>query len=350
MERGARRAGVAAAQARLQLQLPPHRASRGRSARVSERAHDRRDGEGRRRSQSDEEQVRRHIAAKCDRDAEQAPRRQEGRSSARTPSATRIGSMNTNASARWSWASSRCTGASGEEHSGKSAAGGPRAEPAQGAVRGEPGGRERDEDEQVVRGNGAERPCQERCWKVIEDLRDVSGPPQPHSGRRVRLVRDVVTDERDLAADRTAPGARPRRGGRWEAESGAAVRGNRPHSTTASSAKPVAATAPSIRPRRNLFIRKTQPLASRFATSVLRTAPRILPIPGWFPVVVERLHPAVAGDLTDVVIVTHGVKMRLDLRDYIQRRIFYESHEPHQLAFCERFVDRGTSCSTSARM
>jgi FkbM family methyltransferase len=112
-------------------------------------------------------------------------------------------------------------------------------------------------------------------------------------------------------------------------------------STTASSAKPVAATAPSIRPRRNLFIRKTQPLASRFATSVLRTAPRIFPIPGWFPVVVERLHPAVAGNLTDAEVVTHGVKMRLDLRDYIQRRIFYESHEPHQLVFCERFVRPG---------
>ena len=33
--------------------------------------------------------------------------------------------------------------------------------------------------------------------------------------------------------------------------------------------------------------------------------------------------------------------MRLDLRDYIQLRIFYESHEPQQLAFFERFLRQG---------
>jgi FkbM family methyltransferase len=76
-------------------------------------------------------------------------------------------------------------------------------------------------------------------------------------------------------------------------------------------------------------------------TSILRTPGRIFPIPGWFPVVVERLHPVVAGDLEAVEVVTHGVRVRLDLRDYIQRRIFYESHEPVQLAFLERFLRRG---------
>ena len=33
--------------------------------------------------------------------------------------------------------------------------------------------------------------------------------------------------------------------------------------------------------------------------------------------------------------------MRLDLRDYIQRRIFYESHEPPQVAFFKRFLSAG---------
>jgi FkbM family methyltransferase len=33
--------------------------------------------------------------------------------------------------------------------------------------------------------------------------------------------------------------------------------------------------------------------------------------------------------------------MRLDLDDYVQRRIFYESHEPEQLAFFRRFLRRG---------
>lgn len=86
---------------------------------------------------------------------------------------------------------------------------------------------------------------------------------------------------------------------------------------------------------------KTFPLASRVAISALRIPPRIFPIPGWFPVVVERLHPTLAGNLRSAEVVTHGVRMRLDLRDYIQLRIYYESHEPHQLAFFERFLRTG---------
>ncbi len=39
-----------------------------------------------------------------------------------------------------------------------------------------------------------------------------------------------------------------------------------------------------------------------------------------------------------VEVTTHGVRIRLDLNDYIQQRIFYESHEPAQLSFLERFV------------
>jgi FkbM family methyltransferase len=53
------------------------------------------------------------------------------------------------------------------------------------------------------------------------------------------------------------------------------------------------------------------------------------------------MHPRIADDLQHADIVTHGVRMRLDLRDYIQRRIFYESHEPRPLAFCERCVRPG---------
>jgi FkbM family methyltransferase len=53
------------------------------------------------------------------------------------------------------------------------------------------------------------------------------------------------------------------------------------------------------------------------------------------------MHPRVAGDMEHAEVVTHGVRMRLDLRDYIQRRIFYESHEPRALAFCERILRPG---------
>lgn len=38
---------------------------------------------------------------------------------------------------------------------------------------------------------------------------------------------------------------------------------------------------------------------------------------------------------------THGVRIRLDLNDYIQQRIFYESHEPALLSFVERFLRPG---------
>jgi FkbM family methyltransferase len=58
-------------------------------------------------------------------------------------------------------------------------------------------------------------------------------------------------------------------------------------------------------------------------------------------VVVQRLHPLVARDLEAAEVTTHGVRLRLDLNDYIQRRIFYESHEPTQLAFVERFLRPG---------
>jgi FkbM family methyltransferase len=86
---------------------------------------------------------------------------------------------------------------------------------------------------------------------------------------------------------------------------------------------------------------KTQSFSSRVATAFLRAPPRIFPIPGWFPVVVQRLHPLVARDLDVAEVKTHGVRIRLDLRDYIQQRIFYESHEPAQLAFLERFARPG---------
>jgi FkbM family methyltransferase len=57
--------------------------------------------------------------------------------------------------------------------------------------------------------------------------------------------------------------------------------------------------------------------------------------------VVQRLHPRVAPGLETVEAKTHGVRIRLDLRDYIQQRIYYESHEPVQLAFLERFLRPG---------
>jgi FkbM family methyltransferase len=73
----------------------------------------------------------------------------------------------------------------------------------------------------------------------------------------------------------------------------------------------------------------------------LRTTPRIFPVPGWFPVVVERFHPAIGRGLEEIEVVRHGVRMRLDLRDYTQRRIFYDSHEPAELKFVQKFLRPG---------
>jgi FkbM family methyltransferase len=86
---------------------------------------------------------------------------------------------------------------------------------------------------------------------------------------------------------------------------------------------------------------KAQSVPSRVATAILRAPPRIFPIPGWFPVVVERLHPLVGQQVEEAEVTTHGVRIRLNLNDYIQQRIFYESHEPALLAFVERFVRPG---------
>jgi FkbM family methyltransferase len=87
-------------------------------------------------------------------------------------------------------------------------------------------------------------------------------------------------------------------------------------------------------------IRHLSPPA-RIAAFFLRTTPRIFPVPGWFPVVVERFHPAIAGGLEEIEVVRHRVRMRLDVSDYTQRRIFYDSHEPAELKFVQKFLRPG---------
>ena len=73
----------------------------------------------------------------------------------------------------------------------------------------------------------------------------------------------------------------------------------------------------------------------------MRLPGRTFPIPGWFPLVVERLHPHLAGSGSTVEFATDDVTMKLDLRDNTQRRIYYLAHERSEVAFVKRFLRRG---------
>jgi FkbM family methyltransferase len=67
----------------------------------------------------------------------------------------------------------------------------------------------------------------------------------------------------------------------------------------------------------------------------------VLPIPGWFPLVVDRVHPYLGPKDQPVEIESDGIRLRLDLRDYVQRRIFYTAHERPEVAFVKRFLRPG---------
>jgi FkbM family methyltransferase len=81
-------------------------------------------------------------------------------------------------------------------------------------------------------------------------------------------------------------------------------------------------------------------LAARAVTSLLRLPGRTYPLPGWFPLVVERLHPLLERS-TEVDVAIKGARMHLDLRDYAQRRIYYLAHEGAELRFIESFLRPG---------
>ena len=83
------------------------------------------------------------------------------------------------------------------------------------------------------------------------------------------------------------------------------------------------------------------PRWSRSAVALLRVPPRLYPIPGWFPLVVERLERFIALPSGCVEAEINGAQMQLDLGDYIQRRIYFHSHEPHETALFRRVLRRG---------
>jgi FkbM family methyltransferase len=82
-------------------------------------------------------------------------------------------------------------------------------------------------------------------------------------------------------------------------------------------------------------------IGSRAALRLVRFAGRTLAIPGWFPLVVERFHPRLAGGRCNVVLEVWGSRMHLDLTEYIQRRIYYDSFESRERRFVQQLLRSG---------
>ena len=81
--------------------------------------------------------------------------------------------------------------------------------------------------------------------------------------------------------------------------------------------------------------------ARRVAVEALRLPGRTLPVPGWFPLVVDRVHPALAEPGERPLTAVFGANMRLDIDEYVQRRIFYRCHEVPEARFVRRLLRPG---------
>jgi FkbM family methyltransferase len=74
-------------------------------------------------------------------------------------------------------------------------------------------------------------------------------------------------------------------------------------------------------------------LKTRLADRLARLPGRWAPVKGW-SLVTEWLHRYAHDDSVDVVHKSaYGVKLRLDLRDYTQRVMYYDAYETHELNF-----------------
>jgi FkbM family methyltransferase len=74
--------------------------------------------------------------------------------------------------------------------------------------------------------------------------------------------------------------------------------------------------------------------------TILRPVGR-LGVPGWFPLVVERVHRRTQPAPGPVVEEVDGVTMSLDLQEYVQRRVFYGAYERAELALVRKLLRAG---------
>jgi FkbM family methyltransferase len=64
-------------------------------------------------------------------------------------------------------------------------------------------------------------------------------------------------------------------------------------------------------------------------------------VPGWFPLVAERAHGLLSPEQGDAVVEVLGSRMRLDLREYTQRRFYYHCYEAEEARFLDRWLRPG---------
>jgi FkbM family methyltransferase len=64
-------------------------------------------------------------------------------------------------------------------------------------------------------------------------------------------------------------------------------------------------------------------------------------VPGWFPLVVERLDPIVGPARGEQPAVLLGSRIVLDTREYMQRRFYYHCYEAPEARFLERWLRPG---------
>lgn len=81
--------------------------------------------------------------------------------------------------------------------------------------------------------------------------------------------------------------------------------------------------------------------ARRLAVEFLRAPGRTIPVPGWFPLVVEPAHATLADGDGPVRTRVNGALMDLDLGEYVQRRIYYRCHEVPEARFVRRLLRPG---------
>jgi FkbM family methyltransferase len=80
---------------------------------------------------------------------------------------------------------------------------------------------------------------------------------------------------------------------------------------------------------------------TRPVTELLRLPGRTVPVPGWFPLVVEAVHPALSIANSSVRTRVNGMLMDLDLSEYVQRRIHYHCHETPEARWVRRLLRPG---------
>jgi FkbM family methyltransferase len=88
-------------------------------------------------------------------------------------------------------------------------------------------------------------------------------------------------------------------------------------------------------------IARSGAVGRRALRGLLRLPGRVAPIPGWFPLVVERIHPLADDGQRPVRFSRGDAHFELDLDEYTQRRIFYRCHEESEAAWVRRFLRTG---------